>query len=96
MLKACSLKYMKDRLCRKPGDQQYTGMQSPKNHVTNQPLRHLRRACAEVHSPLPKFRNSEITGGPEYGGARRCILCAEFRRFDRSGIPEFRSSAAQS
>jgi hypothetical protein len=31
----------------------------------------------------------EITGGPEYSGARCCVLCAEFWRSNRSGVLEF-------
>jgi hypothetical protein len=49
--------------------------------------------------PVPKYtarcqssKTPEITGGPEYGRARRCVLCMEFRRSDRSGVSEFRGT----
>jgi hypothetical protein len=75
MLKTCSLKYMKGILRRKPRDQQYTGMQCPKYHVTNQHTaarpQELRRSTQPV-ARAPKVWRSPEDRSMAVHGATTC------------------------
>jgi hypothetical protein len=79
--------YMKSRLRRKPGNQQYTGMQSPKHHITNQqttaPAQGLCRSPQPV-ARAPKLRRSPADRSMAVQGAVSCV-----RRSNRFGVLEF-------